>query len=299
MDKEILKKWLTAGYAEKGAQFPTVSGTPQGGISSPALLVITLSGLEQAVKAATSTRDKAHVSIYADDFIITAANEQIIENKVKPAVEAFLLERGLTLSKEKTRITHINQGFDFLGANIRKYNGKLIMKPAKDSVKRFLADIKETTKKNATAKTENLIHLLNPKIRGWTNYHRHLCAKKTFSYVSHRIFITLWNWAKRRHPGKGHRWIKNKYFRHKGYQNWIFSTKTKDKKGNSVYLELIDTSAVSIQRHVKIRADATPYDPAFQDYLRERNQRPTTVKKLGKPIGRSRKSLVRPDWIGE
>ena len=128
-------------------------------------------------------------------------------------VEAFLNERGLSLSPEKTKITHINEGFDFLGMNIRKYNSKLIIKPAKSSVKRFLADIRDIIKHNKTAKTENLIHLLNPKIRGWSNYYRHVCSKKTFNYVDNNIFESIWRWSVRRHPNKGTGWIKNKYFR--------------------------------------------------------------------------------------
>jgi len=137
-----------------------------------------MSGLENVVKANTSPKDKVNVCIYADDFIITGASHDILENKVKPVVETFLLERGLTLSQEKTKITHINEGFDFLSMNIRKYKNKLIIKPAKTRVRDFLDDIRETIKSNATAKTENLIRILNPKIRGWANYYAHVCSKK-------------------------------------------------------------------------------------------------------------------------
>jgi len=154
----------------------------------------------------------------------------VLENKVKPVVITFLGERGLTLSKEKTKITHINEGFDFLGINIRKYNGKLIMKPAKSSVKRFLADIRETIKRRKTVKAEDLIRMLNPKIRGWSNYYRHVCSKGTFSYVDHCIFKSIWRWAVRRHPNKTKQWIKDKYYRHTGHRDWMFSTKTKKKK---------------------------------------------------------------------
>jgi RNA-directed DNA polymerase len=146
MDKEILAKWLQAGYMEKGAVYPTQTGTPQGGIISPTLLVITLAGLEDAVNTVTSNRrgnnDKVHASIYADDFIITGATKEVLAEKVKPAVINFLRERGLSLSKEKTKITSINEGFDFLGMTIRKYKGTLIIKPSKDSVKKFMSEIR-------------------------------------------------------------------------------------------------------------------------------------------------------------
>ncbi|MBA3706610.1 MAG: group II intron reverse transcriptase/maturase, partial [Bacteroidetes bacterium] len=193
MDKEILEKWLTAGYIDNDVFHLTEFGTPQGGVISPTILNLTLRGIEDAVIRATSKlRDKVHVSIYADDFIITVTSKEVLESKVKPVVEEFLNERGLELSQEKTKITHIDDGFDFLGTNIRRYNGKLIMKPSKKSISTFLRSIRDVIKSNPTAKTESLIRLLNPKIRGWTNYHRHFCAKKTFSFIDQRIFEALW-----------------------------------------------------------------------------------------------------------
>ena len=166
MDKEMLGKWLAAGYIENGMLHPTESGAPQGGLCSPSILTLTLSGMEAAIHAATKQKDKVNVVIYADDFIITAATREILEEQVKPVVEAFLSERGLSLSQEKTKITQIDEGFDFLGMNVRKYKGKLIIKPAKSSVKRLLADIRGIIKSNSTAKTENLIRQLNPKNSG-------------------------------------------------------------------------------------------------------------------------------------
>ena len=104
MDKEILGKWLSAGYIDNGVFHQTEVGTPQGGLASPTLLNLTLSSLEEAVLNATSRRkDKVHLSIYADDFIITSASKEVLETKVKPTVELFLHERGLELSQEKTR----------------------------------------------------------------------------------------------------------------------------------------------------------------------------------------------------
>lgn len=277
MDKEILKKWLEAGYIEKDEILPTKDGVPQGGIISPTLLVITLSGLEEAVNAVTSkhwrNRDKVHVIAYADDFIITGATKAVLENKVKPAVEKFLSERGLVLSEAKTKITPIDEGFDFLGFNVRKYLGKLIIKPSKNSVKRLLADIRATIKSNNTAKTENLIHVLNNKLRGWSNYFRHVCAKKTFGYLGHCIFKALWRWATRRHPNKGGYWIKRKYFRSESTRNWIFSSKTRKRNGDIINFDLFDIGAVKIKRHVKIKANATLYDPEFTEYFRERKEK--------------------------
>jgi RNA-directed DNA polymerase len=285
MDKKILGKWLAAGYIEKGKLHPTTMGTPQGGIISPTLLNVTLSGLEKAVKAVaavTKPRDKVNISIYADDFIITGATKEVLENKVKPVVEAFLSERGLSLSKEKTKIAHIDEGFDFLGMNIRKYDGKFIIKPAKCSVKRFLTDILDTIKSNKTAKTENLIYLLNPKIRGWTNYYRHVCSTDTFRYVDYRIFQAIWRWCRRRHPNKGTAWIKQRYFRTEKHQNWIFHALVKNKENVNTYLDLTKASSTSIKRHIKIKADATPFDPAYHEYFDKRIQNRRCEKKSSK-----------------
>jgi RNA-directed DNA polymerase len=279
MDRVILEKWLDAGYIEKGMQYSMNAGTPQGGIISPTLLNATLSGLEDKVKSLTySRRDKVYFSTYADDFIITGATPEVLEETVKPAVEAFLNERGLYLSKDKTKITHINEGFDFLGCNIRKYNGKLIIKPSKENVKYFLKDIRLLIKVNNSAKTENLIRLLNPKIRGWANYFSHVCAKDTFSYIGYHLFYALWRWAKRRHPNKGMKWIKRKYFRTHGNRNWMFTAKIKNKQGNRINLDLVDINQVAIKRHIKIRAEATPYNPKYNLYLESRVRTPQTRK---------------------
>ena len=219
--------------------------------------------------------DKVNLSIYADDFIITGASKEILETKVKPVVESFLKKRGLELSQEKTRITHIDDGFDFLGINVRKYKGKCIIKPSKKSVKSFLADIRETIKSNPTAKTENLIHLLNPKIRGWANHFRYSCAKKTFSYIDHHIYRALWGWACRRHPGKSASWIKRRYIRSQELRNWIFFAETVTNDDIGKYVDLFIASSVTIKRHIKIKAEATPYDPRFTEYFSKREHRST------------------------
>jgi RNA-directed DNA polymerase len=275
MDKSILGKWLKAGYIEKQVFHPTEEGTPQGGVISPTLMNMTLNGLEQAVKGVTSRRDKINVVVYADDFIITGVSKEVLEQKVKPVVTAFLKERGLELSPEKTHITHIEDGFDFLGFNVRKYKGKLLIKPSKKSIKAFLDNIREFTKSNKTTKTENLIRHLNPKVRGWANNYRHVVSKKTFSYVDKCIFQTLQQWIKRRHPNKNANWRKKKYFRSQGLRNWIFFARSHDRKGNAILLDLFEADRVPIKRHVKIKGEANPYDPAFRDYFERRKFRRT------------------------
>ena len=272
MDKQLLSKWLTAGYIEKDSLHPTFDGVPQGGIISPALLVLALSGLEKAIKSVASPKDKVHVVSYADDFIITAASKEVLETKVMPAVAAFLKERGLELSSTKTKITHIDEGFDFLGFNVRKYKGKFLTKPSKGSIRSFLADTRKTIKSNGAAKTENLIHQLNPKIRGWANYFCHVVAKEAFTYVDRCVFMALMKWMKRRHPDKGPQWQYNKYFRSQGLQRWIFHAIVKDKEGKKFFLDLFKAVHIPIRRHVKVRADANPYDPEYKDYFLNRKR---------------------------
>jgi RNA-directed DNA polymerase len=272
MDKEILNKWLSAGYMDENVIHRTKEGTPQGGIASCTLLNLTLSGLEEAVIHATSRKDKVHLSIYADDFVITGSTKEVLEQKVKPVVESFLSERGLELSQEKSKITHIDEGFDFLSVNIRKYKGKYISKPARKSVHNFLDNIRETIKSNPTAKTENLIHLLNPKIRGWANYHRHSCAKKTFSYIDYCIYEALWRWIHRRHPRKSGEWRKNKYFRSHKLRKWIFSAVESKGDGTKTVVDLFAASSVAIKRHIKIKADAALFDPRWAEYFDARSR---------------------------
>jgi len=269
-DKALLSKWLTAGYIEEKTLYSTFDGVPQGSIVSPALLVIALSGLEDAIKSVTSQKDKVHTVSYADDFVITGASKEVLEHKVMPKVVSFLKERGLELSSQKTKITHVNEGFEFLGFNVRKYKGKLLIKPSKKNVKSFLAEIRALIKSQAAVKTEDLIRQLNQKVRGWANYFCHTVAKDTFKYVDSCIFKTIMQWVKRRHPEKAARWMYKKYFRSHGLRRWIFSTVVKDKEGQRSFLDLFTATQVPIRRHVNIRAEATPYDPQFTEYFLKR-----------------------------
>lgn len=287
MDKVVLCKWLTAGYMEEGIVHPTESGTPQGGIASPTLANMVLDGLERVAVMAAPKNQKVHVVKYADDFVITGTSREVLETKVKPAVEAFLRERGLELSAEKTSITHIDDGFDFLGFNVRKYAGKLLIKPAKASVKTFLGDIRMFIKSNKAVKTEHLIRLLNRKIVGWTNYYRHVVAKRTFTYVDHHIFLMLLAWINRRHPNKSNQWKRKRYFRYRGRRDWVFYACSHDQQGTESFLDLRQAALVAIVRHIKIRAAATPYDPTFDDYFarRKRSKRVNPLAWHGTVVG--------------
>lgn len=203
--------------------------------------------------------------IYADDFIVTGASKELLENEVMPEIITFMKERGLELSQEKTLITHIDEGFDFLGMNVRKYNGKLLTKPSKSNIKAFLRNVYDVIKENSTSKQESLIEILNPKIQGWANYHRHKVSKKAFSYVDHQIFKHIWIWACRRHNTKSKKWIYNRYFQTIDTRQWVFATKSK-----TATIKLKKASDTKIIRHTKIRGDANPYDKEWEAYFEER-----------------------------
>ena len=273
-DKGVLRKWLKAGYMYQNELFPTNAGTPQGGIISPVVANMVLDGLEAmlAEKFPGAQRKglKMNMVRYADDFIITGNSKEWLEHEVKPAVVEFLAARGLVLSPEKTKITHIGDGFDFLGWNIRKYNGKLLMKPSKANVKAHLDKIREIINGNKTAKQENLIKMLNPVLRGWTNYHKHVVAKETFNRVDSQVWSMLWRWAARRHPEKNTVWIKKKYFKSSGLRNWVFAAIENLEDGTQREIVLLRESDTPIQRHVKIRAKANPHDPQWEPYFESR-----------------------------
>jgi len=273
MNRKVLSKWLRAGYLEKGSLHATKQGTPQGSVISPRLITTAFDGFEATIKSGTKDHDKVNVIVYADDFVITGNSKELLENHIKPKVVKFLKERGLELSEEKTKLTHIEQGFDFLGFNVRKYREKLLIKPSKKSIKTFLMKVRQLIKDNPAVKTETLIQRLNQMIRGWAIYFRCSVAKRTFSYIDSQIFKALMRWTKRRHPNKGARWVVNKYFRSRGLKNWVFSTKVKVRNKKVEDLDLLIMSDFPIIRHTKIRAEANPYDPKFTDYFNNRKKR--------------------------
>jgi len=271
MEQGILRKWLKAGFIDKNVLHPTEEGTPQGGICSPVIANMTLDGLEKLLKKHFSrTGQKVNMVRYADDFVISGASKRLLEEEVKPLVEHFLKERGLELSQEKTLITHIEEGFDFLGQNVRKYEGKFLIKPAQKNVKAFLQKVRATIKAHKQISAGDLIDILNPMIRGWATYHRHQVSKQTFNKVDQAIFWALWQWARRRHPNKPKQWVRKKYFQSLQDRNWVFTGHITDKEGSVQQRWLFSAAYMPIKRHTKIKAEANPYDPAWETYFEER-----------------------------
>jgi len=263
MDKQILRKWLKAGYIEGKNLHATKKGTPQGGIISPTLMNLTLDGLEKAVKQKFpkwKTGHKVNFIRYADDFVITAASQEIIKNEIKPLVIGFLKQRGLSLSVEKTKITNIKDGFDFLSQNTRKYsNDKLLQKPAKKAIKEIKLKLKKEVSRNLGKSPIVLIYQLNSILRGWTNYHKHIVSKEVFKEIDFYLWRLLGRWTKRRHQNKSWKWITAKYFS-ASQENSSFSAigKTKNGKYLKIY-KIFRAGKVPIIRHIKIKSAANPY----------------------------------------
>jgi RNA-directed DNA polymerase len=281
MDRVILQSWLKSGYMEKHVLHETTDGTPQGGIISPALANCALDGLERLLqekypagkrlKSLGGEKPCINFVRYADDFVITSKSKELLEGEIKPLVAQFLQERGLELSPTKTVITHVKKGFDFLGQNVRRYpKGKLLTKPSKKNVKTFLDRIRQTIKAALGMSAADLIDTLNPMVRGWANYHRHVVSKRTFARVDHAIFSSLWQWARRRHPNKNPRWFKSKYFERRGNRDWSFFGEICDDKGRPNKVWLYYAKSTPIKRHVKVKGEANPYDPTYETYFEER-----------------------------
>jgi RNA-directed DNA polymerase len=269
MDKRVLTKWLKAGYIEKYVLHPTEEGVPQGGIISPVIANLALDGLEREL-GKRYPKAKVNLVRFADDFVITGRTKELLEKEIAPVVKEYVKERGLEISPGKTCITHIDEGFDFLGQNIRKYKGKLLIKPSRKNVKAFLTKIRQIIKTSGALSAGQLIVRLNPILKGWANYHRHSASKQTFSKVEQAIFRAIWQWAKRRHPNKPHKWIKKKYFKSIGNRQWVFSGKIEGKGGKLRPIHLINVAAVAIKRYTKIKGAANPYDPEWESYYEER-----------------------------
>jgi RNA-directed DNA polymerase len=269
--RHLVKRWLKAGILDHGVFEETTKGTPQGGVVSPLLANIALHGMEKVLQKTYAGKDRPQFVRYADDFVVLHPTLEGVE-KAKRVLERWLQDIGLELKPSKTKITHTrtpyqgNVGFDFLGWNVRQYpvgkthtgkdhtgkplGFKTIITPSKEAVQRHLNDVGNVIKKRRSASQGQLIKELNPKIRGWTNYHRTIVAGKTFGRCQYILFHQLFRWACRRHPNKGKRWIARKYW-HVEEGAWTFT----DRRA-----KLWTHDRTKIQRHTKVKGTASPYD---------------------------------------
>src|SRR5215470_8558689 len=284
--RDLIRGWLKAGVFEAGKGFaPTGEGTPQGGVISPCLLNVALHGLEEAAGVryrATGTQagnlmPESPVAVrYADDVVVLCGSQRQAE-QVKAQLAKWLAPRGLAFNEDKTKIVHLDEGFDFLSFNVRRYHRKLLIKPSKAAVRRLrerlAAEMRTLRGGNAMA----VIATLNPIIRGWAAYYRGVVSSRLFKWLDSYLWKLLYKWATRRHRNKPKRWIVGRYFgKFNKFRNdrWVFGDRE-----TGAYL--VKFSWTAIQRHVLVTGAASPDDPALAQYWATRRNK--VKPPLGKP----------------
>ncbi len=275
--RDQIRHWLKAGVIERGHFQPTETGTPQGGVVSPLLLNVALHGLEHAAGVryrpsgpqAGDTLPTSPVLVrYADDLVVLCTHRDQAE-AVRAHLATWLAPRGLRFNEDKTRIVSLADGFDFLGFQVRRYGGKLLIKPSPTAVKRYRQRLRAEVQALRGANAARVVHQLNPIIRGWTAYYRTGVASRTFSALDRYLWRLLYKWAKYTHPGKPKRWIVQQHFGrfHPHRQDrWVFG----DHESGAF---LVKHAWTPIVRHRLVKAAASPDDPTLADYWATRRHR--------------------------
>jgi len=280
--KEAIYKWLKAGYVDDNSYHDTDAGTPQGGIISPLLANIALHGMEEELGVRyycdrgdyKLARNAVGIVKYADDFVIVCKTEEdamSMYDRLKP----YLEKRGLTLAEDKTKVTHIRVGFDFLGFNLRQYktnNGMhLFIKPSKTSVKKARQTIKNVFMQLRGRPVIDLITKLNPIIRGIGNYWSSEVAKKIYGNLDRYVWIKTRKHLKALHPKKSFKWIYKKYFKadYTGVSKdkWIL-TDPHDNRN-----QLFKMSWIPIVRHDVVKYKNSPDNGSLKEYFEKRDKK--------------------------
>lgn len=278
--RELVEQWLKAGLVEEGRFAPTEEGTPQGGVISPVLLNVALHGMEEAAgvryhrsvtRAGDTMANSPVVVRYADDLVALCVSRDQAE-EVKARLAAWLASRGLALNEEKTHIVHLDEGFDFLSFNVRRYQGKLLIKPSKAAIqrhrRRLAADMVALRGANVTA----VLQRLNPIIRGWSAYYRGVVSSEAFAELDDYLWKLTYKWAKRSHSNKSKDWVVSRYFgkfNRSRRDRWVFG----DRDSGA---HLLRYSWTKIVRHQMVPGTASPDDPDLAEYWARRRQRRTS-----------------------
>lgn len=275
--RELVAGWLTAGLVEDGRLTPTREGTPQGGVISPALLNVVLHGMEDAAGVCyrRSGTDAAHVAAgspvlvrYADDLVVLCHSRHQAE-QAKARLAAWLAPRGLAFNEDKTRIVTLEEGFDFLGITVRRYRGKLLIKPSKAAVRRIRERLRTEMRSLRGANAQAVIARLNPIVRGWSAYYRTVVSSQTFTALDHYLWKLTYKWAKHSHPNKPTRWIIRRYygmFNKSRQDRWVFGD-----RDSGAYLHRF--AWTRIVRHPMVRGTSSPDDPTLTEYWAARRRR--------------------------
>jgi RNA-directed DNA polymerase len=275
--RDLIAGWLKAGVVENGELTPTREGTPQGGVVSPALLNVALHGMEYAAgvryqrvgsDAAFAVPGSTVLIRYADDLVAFCHTRHEAE-QVKARLASWLAPRGLAFNEDKTRIVTLDQGFDFLGFNVRQYRGKLLIKPSKAAVKRIRERLRTELRSLRGTNAQAVIARLNPIIRGWSAYYRTVVSSKVFTALDHYLWKLTYKWAKHSHPNKPVRWIVRRYFGKfckSRNDQWVFG----DRDSGAYLLRFAWTKIV---RHQMVRGTSSPDDPALAHYWANRRRK--------------------------
>jgi RNA-directed DNA polymerase len=277
--RDMIHDWLTAGVFEPGKGFaPTEEGTPQGGVISPLLLNVALHGLEEAAgvsyatsgSGASETKPGSPALIrYADDMVVLCHTRERAE-QIKARLAEWLTPRGLSFNEDKTRIVCLAEdGFDFLGFNVRRYRSKLLIKPSKAAIRRVRERLAVEMRRLRGSNADAVIATLNPIIRGWAAYYRGVVSSKVFHTLDYQMWKLTYKWATWRHNNKPKPWIVDRYFgKHNKFRNdqWVFGN-----PDNNTYL--VKFSWTDIVRHVMVTGAASPDDPALTDYWAKRRHK--------------------------
>ncbi len=278
--REHIAGWLAAGVIDKGRFAPTEEGAPQGGVASPLLLNVALHGMEQAAGVRYHqtgfttgwTKPGSPVLVrYADDLVALCVSREQAE-QVQTRLAAWLAPRGLAFNEDKTRVVHLDDGFDFLGFNVRRYSGKLLITPAKAAVRRIRERLATETRALRGANALAVITRLNPIIRGWSAYYRTVVSSAVFDRLDHYLWQLTYKWAKHSHPNKPKQWIFHRYFgrfNRSSQDRWVFG----DRDTGAYLLRLGWTKIV---RHRLVPGGASPDDPTLADYWARRRRRVTS-----------------------
>lgn len=278
--RELIRQWLKAGHVEAGIWHQGEAGTPQGGVISPLLANIAFHGMEQALGVKHDAKGgivgKRALVRYADDFVIFCESKEDAE-QAKKDISDWLKTRGLALSEEKTKVTHLTDGFNFLGFNVRQYRApltsrsgwKLLIKPSKEAVAKFRERLRTEWLSLKGQAVRTVLAHLNPIIRGWANYYRTVVSKATFNKLDRWMFSRCVRYARFTHPTKPWKWIKDRYWgqlKAGSGNRWVFGD-----KGSGSYLLMLNWTP--IERHALVKGNASPDDPDLQDYWEKRRQR--------------------------
>lgn len=280
LDKLMLRQWLKAGFVYRDNLYPSDKGAPQGGVISPTLSNLVLDGLEKAIRESVPrTKTRVNFVRYADDFIVTAKSRQLLETSIKPTIEAFLAERGLELSQEKTVVTHVaREGFTFLGQTFRKRGNTLRITPSKAAEKSIIAKLGELMHKHVSSPAPALIKALNQTLRGWGNYHKHVVSSGTFARIDTYVFKQLWRLLRKRHPNKSKNWLIKRYWKRwpntatgsGAGEKYRFSACGTTVDGRAKVYKVMRLTKLPRSRYVKIKAHANPYLWQYAEYFYNR-----------------------------